>query len=140
MVVTRTLDFAHSVIARVNSDPSSEGSWVGTLMLAGLLLPSVLGIAGTTGLSKGEAALYSPIALLAAAAYAYLRRAELQSLREALAQPVPLRLRLIACLFLFCGASCSALAARVAPWAGPVVLSLVAVLPWQRWAGLSGVP
>ena len=93
----------------------------------------------TLGLGFGALALLIAI-VLAAATYAYMRRNALQYLRGSIAQPVPHRLRLVACLFLFLAAVLSALAARAAPWAGLVALLLVAALPWQRWAGLPGAP
>ena len=140
MVVTQSLDFAHSVVARVNADRHSIGNWVATLVLAGVFLPSVLGVVGTSGMSKREALAFFPVSLLLALGYTYLRRRPLDGLRQAMAHPVPHRERLVACIFLFAATVLSALAARSSHWAGPVVLVLLCALPWHRWAAPSGAP
>ena len=140
MFVTQSLDFAHSVIAKVNTDQHGSGGWVATLILAGLFLPSVLGVVGTSNLSRLKALTFFPIALLLAFAYARLRRLPLEQSRLAIAWPVPYRQRLVACLFLFLATVLSALLARASVWAGPAVLLLLSTLPWQRWASPSGAP
>jgi hypothetical protein len=140
MVVTQSLDFAHSVIARVNTDQHGSGNWVATLILAGVFLPAMLGAVGTSGMSRLEASAFFPAAILLALGYTYLRRRPLNQLRQTIAHPVPHRERLVACVFLFVATVLSALAARTSNWAGPVVLLLLSALPWQRWAVPPGAP
>jgi uncharacterized membrane protein YfcA len=139
MVVTQSLDFAHSVIARVNTDQHGSGNWVATLILAGVFLPAMLGAVGTSGISRLEASAFFPAAILLALGYTYLRRRPLNQLRQTIAHPVPHE-RLVACVFLFVATVLSALAARTSNWAGPVVLLLLSALPWQRWAVPPGAP
>ena len=140
MLVVQSLDFAHTVIAKVNTNRHSDDAWVATLVLAGTFLPSVLGVAGTGGMSKAEAYWLFPAAIVLAFAYTYLRRKPLALLRQDIALPIPLRVRLVASLFLFLAVVLSALAAQTSTWAGPVVLLLVSALPWPRWAYSAGAP
>jgi hypothetical protein len=138
MLVVQSLDFAHTVIAKVNTNRHSSDAWVATLVLAGAFLPSVLGLAGIDSMSKTEAYLLFSVALVLALVYTYLRRASLAQLRQAIALPIPLRARLVASLFLFLAVVLSALAAHASAWAGPVVFLLISALPWPRWASSAG--
>jgi len=140
MLVVQSLDFAHTLIAKVGTNRHSDDAWVATLGLAGTFVPSVLGVAGTDDMSKSEAYLLFPAAIALAFVYVYLRRKPLARLRQEIALPIPLRARLVASLFLFLAAVLSALAARTSTWAGPVVLLLVSALPWPRWAYSAGAP
>ena len=140
MFVTQSLDFAHSVIVRVNSDRHGLGILVAIVAFAGVFLPTLLGVAGTSGMSKRDALAYLPLSFLLALGYTCLRQRSLSSLRQSLDRPVPYRERLTAFIFLFTATALTALTARVSQWAAPVVFVLLCALPWQRWAIPSGAP